>query len=46
LSELARLGKTSELIVFEGQQHVIGGRGAERDAASIAWFRRFGADQR
>ena len=27
-----------EFIVFEGEQHVIGGRGAERDAATIAWF--------
>ncbi|MFL6617712.1 MAG: alpha/beta hydrolase family protein [Povalibacter sp.] len=39
--ELTRLRKTHELIVFEGQQHVIGGRGAERDAAAIGWFRRF-----
>ena len=41
-AELTRLGKTHDFIVFEGQQHVIGGRGAERDAATIAWFRRFG----
>ena len=42
-AELARLGKTHEFKVFEGQQHVIGGRGAERDASTIAWFERFGA---
>jgi dipeptidyl aminopeptidase/acylaminoacyl peptidase len=40
-AELTRLGKVHELIVFEGQQHVIGGRGAERDAAALAWFARF-----
>lgn len=43
-AELTRLGKTHELRIFEDQQHVIGGRGAERDAATVAWFRRFGAD--
>jgi dipeptidyl aminopeptidase/acylaminoacyl peptidase len=43
-AELTRLGKTHELIVFDGQQHVIGGKGAERDAAAIAWFRKFGAN--
>jgi dipeptidyl aminopeptidase/acylaminoacyl peptidase len=42
-AELTRLGRTHELIVFDGQQHVIGGRGAERDTAAIAWFRKFGA---
>jgi len=41
-AELTRLGKPHDLIVFEGQQHVIGGRGAERDAAAIAWFRKYG----
>ena len=40
-AELTRLGKVHDFIVFEDQQHVIGGRGAERDAAAIAWFRRF-----
>lgn len=40
---LTRLGKTHEFVVFEGEQHRIGGRGAERDAAAVAWFRRFGA---
>ena len=40
-AELTRLGKTHDFIVYEGQQHVIGGRGAERDAAAIAWFRKF-----
>ena len=39
-AELTRLGKVHDFIVFEGQQHVIGGRGAERDAATIAWFRK------
>jgi dipeptidyl aminopeptidase/acylaminoacyl peptidase len=37
-AELTRLGAPHRLIVFEGQQHVIGGRGAERDAATLAWF--------
>jgi dipeptidyl aminopeptidase/acylaminoacyl peptidase len=41
-AELSRLGKTHKLLVFEGQSHRIGGRGAERDAAAIEWFRRFG----
>jgi dipeptidyl aminopeptidase/acylaminoacyl peptidase len=40
-AELTRLGKTHEYRVFEDQQHVIGGRGAERDAATVAWFKRF-----
>lgn len=42
-AELTRLGLAHNFIVFEGQEHVIGGRSAERDAATIAWFRRFGA---
>ena len=42
-AELTRLGKPHELIVFDGEQHVIGGRGAERDAAAVAWFRKYGA---
>jgi len=41
-AELTRLGKPHKLIVFDGQQHVIGGRGAERDAAAIKWFRKYG----
>jgi dipeptidyl aminopeptidase/acylaminoacyl peptidase len=41
-AELNRLGRTHRLLLFEGQQHRIGGRGAERDAAAIEWFRRFG----
>jgi dipeptidyl aminopeptidase/acylaminoacyl peptidase len=40
-AELTRLGKKHKFIVFEDQQHVIGGRGAERDAASVAWFEGF-----
>jgi dipeptidyl aminopeptidase/acylaminoacyl peptidase len=40
-AELTRLGKVHDFIVFEGQQHVIGGRGAERDAATVAWFSKF-----
>ncbi len=44
-AELTRLGKAHQLIVFEGQQHRIGGRGEERDAATVAWFRRFGASE-
>jgi dipeptidyl aminopeptidase/acylaminoacyl peptidase len=43
-AELARLGSPHRLIIYDGQQHVIGGRGAERDAASIAWFREHGAE--
>jgi len=42
-AELTRLGKEHKFIVFEGQQHVIGGKGAERDAAAIAWFRKYGS---
>jgi dipeptidyl aminopeptidase/acylaminoacyl peptidase len=38
---LTRLEKTHRFLVFEDQKHVIGERGAERDAASIEWFRRF-----
>jgi dipeptidyl aminopeptidase/acylaminoacyl peptidase len=41
-TELSRLGRTHRLFLFEGQQHRIGGRGAERDASAIEWFRRFG----
>ena len=41
-AELSRLGRTHRLVQFEGQQHRIGGRGADRDAAAIEWFRRFG----
>jgi dipeptidyl aminopeptidase/acylaminoacyl peptidase len=40
-AELTRLGKTHDFIVFEDQQHVIGGRGAERDAATLAWFEKW-----
>ena len=43
-AELTRLGRPHELRVFDGEQHVIGGQGAQRDAAAIRWFRRFGAD--
>lgn len=42
-AELTRLGKQHELIVFEGERHVIGGKGARRDAAAVEWFREFGA---
>jgi dipeptidyl aminopeptidase/acylaminoacyl peptidase len=41
-AELSRLGSTHRLLLFDGQQHRIGGRGADRDAAAIEWFRRFG----
>jgi dipeptidyl aminopeptidase/acylaminoacyl peptidase len=41
-AELTRLGKEHKFIVFEGEHHVIGKRGAERDAAVIAWFEKFG----
>ncbi|HVY85117.1 MAG TPA: prolyl oligopeptidase family serine peptidase [Caulobacterales bacterium] len=40
-AELTRLGKVHQFLVFDGEQHVIGGKGAERDAAVVAWFRRF-----
>jgi len=40
-ARLTELGKTHKLIVFDDQQHVIGGRGAERDAAAVEWFRKF-----
>jgi dipeptidyl aminopeptidase/acylaminoacyl peptidase len=42
-AELTRLGREHEFIVFEGEQHVIGGKGAQRDAAAIEWFRKHGA---
>jgi dipeptidyl aminopeptidase/acylaminoacyl peptidase len=41
-AELSRLGRTHRLLLFEGQQHRIGGRGVDRDAEAIKWFRRFG----
>jgi hypothetical protein len=41
-AELSRLGRTHRLLLFEGKQHHIGGRGADRDGAAIEWFRRFG----
>jgi len=28
-------------VVFYGEEHVLGGRAAERDADAVAWFRRF-----
>ena len=37
-AELARLGKPHKLLVFDDQQHVIGGRNEERDASVVAWF--------
>lgn len=40
-AELTRLGRTHRFLPFDGQQHRIGGRGAERDAATLAWFRQF-----
>jgi dipeptidyl aminopeptidase/acylaminoacyl peptidase len=40
-AELNRLGRTHRLLLFDGEQHRIGGRGADRDAAAIEWFRRF-----
>lgn len=44
-AELTRLGKVHDFVVFDGEQHVIGGRGAARDARTIAWFRKFGAEK-
>lgn len=41
-AELTRLGAAHRLLLFEGEQHRIGGRGGERDAAAIEWFRRDG----
>ena len=38
-AELTRLGAKHKFIAFEDQKHVIGGRGAERDAATIGWFK-------
>jgi dipeptidyl aminopeptidase/acylaminoacyl peptidase len=43
-AELKRIGRTHRVLLFEGQQHRIGGRGADRDAAAIEWFRRFGGN--
>jgi len=42
-AELTKLGKQHRFVVFDGEQHVIGGRGAERDAAAVEWFRKFDA---
>jgi dipeptidyl aminopeptidase/acylaminoacyl peptidase len=42
-AELSRLGRTHRLLLFEGELHRIGGRGVDRDAEAIGWFRRFGA---
>jgi dipeptidyl aminopeptidase/acylaminoacyl peptidase len=41
---LTRLGRVHEYILFEGEGHLIGGRSAERDAATVAWFRRYDAN--
>lgn len=41
-AELTRLGTPHRLVLFEGEQHRIGGRGADRDAAAIEWFGREG----
>jgi dipeptidyl aminopeptidase/acylaminoacyl peptidase len=41
-AELTRLGSAHRLMLFEGEPHRIGGRGAERDAAAIEWFRQAG----
>ena len=41
-AELGRLGVPHKYVAFPGQQHRIGGRGAERDATTLEWFRRFG----
>jgi dipeptidyl aminopeptidase/acylaminoacyl peptidase len=43
VAELMKHGKTHRFVVFDGQPHRIGGRGAERDAAAIDWFRSFSA---
>jgi dipeptidyl aminopeptidase/acylaminoacyl peptidase len=40
---LQKLGKRYELKIFYGEEHVLGGRAAERDADAIAWFRRWQA---
>lgn len=42
VAELVRLGKTHRFLEFEHEQHRIGGRGADRDAATVEWFRQFG----
>ena len=40
-AELARLGRTHKYVPFDGQQHRLGGRGAERDAMVVEWFRKY-----
>jgi dipeptidyl aminopeptidase/acylaminoacyl peptidase len=40
-AELTRLGKVHKLMVFDGEQHLISGKGAERDAAAINWFKQY-----
>jgi dipeptidyl aminopeptidase/acylaminoacyl peptidase len=42
---LTKLGKPHDFKVFEGEPHTIGGRSADRDAAAIAWFRKYGAQK-
>jgi hypothetical protein len=43
-AELTRLGKVHALRVFQDEGHRIGGRGADRDAAVIAWFQEHAED--
>ena len=43
-AKLKQLGKEHRLLLFEKQLHRIGGRGADRDAAAIEWFGRFGGE--
>ncbi len=38
---LVKLGKPYELKIFLGENHVLTGRAAERDADAARWFRRF-----
>lgn len=42
-ARLQTLGKTHELVVFEGDTHGLQMSGAERDTRILAWFRRFDA---
>jgi len=41
---LTKLGMPHDFKVFDGEPHTIGGRSDERDAAAIAWFRKYGAN--
>ena len=42
---LEKLDRSYELKIFHGEEHVLSGRTAERDADAMRWFRRFDASR-